>query len=65
MAAEGFFAALGIVKYNTIENIPLVASQRLAVEKEVLETAEKIVATSPQEKQNGFKKWAVRLLKWN
>lgn len=46
------YHSLGIVKYNTIENIPLVASQRLAVEKEVLETAEKIVATSPQEKQH-------------
>jgi glycosyltransferase involved in cell wall biosynthesis len=46
------YHSLGIVKYNTIENIPLVASQRLAVEKEVLETAERIVATSPQEKQH-------------
>ncbi|TAE54505.1 MAG: glycosyltransferase family 1 protein [Nostocales cyanobacterium] len=46
------YHSLGIVKYNTIENIPLVASQRLAVEKEVLETAERIVATSPQEKHH-------------
>ena len=46
------YHSLGIVKYNTIENIPLVASQRLAVEKEVLETVERIVATSPQEKQH-------------
>ncbi|MBD2295300.1 glycosyltransferase family 1 protein [Anabaena sphaerica FACHB-251] len=46
------YHSLGIVKYNSIENIPLVASQRLAVEKEVLETAERIVATSPQEKQH-------------
>ncbi len=46
------YHSLGIVKYNTIENIPMVASQRLAVEKEVLETAERIVATSPQEKQH-------------
>ncbi|WP_016949873.1 glycosyltransferase family 1 protein [Anabaena sp. PCC 7108] len=46
------YHSLGIVKYNAIESIPLVASQRLAVEKEVLETAERIVATSPQEKQH-------------
>ncbi|WGV27981.1 glycosyltransferase family 4 protein [Halotia branconii] len=46
------YHSLGVVKYNTIESIPLIASQRLAVEKEVLETAERIVATSPQEKQH-------------
>jgi len=46
------YHSLGAVKYNTIENIPLIANQRLAVEKQVLETAERIVATSPQEKQH-------------
>ncbi len=48
------YHSLGAVKYNTIEieNIPLIASQRLAVEKEVLEKAERIVATSPQEQQH-------------
>ncbi|WP_414526429.1 glycosyltransferase family 4 protein [Nodularia chucula] len=46
------YHSLGAVKYNTIETIPLVASQRLAVEKQVLETAERIVATSPQEQQH-------------
>ncbi|MGM3308636.1 glycosyltransferase family 4 protein [Anabaena sp. WFMT] len=46
------YHSLGIVKYNAIESIPLVASQRLAVEKEILETADRIVATSPQEKQH-------------
>lgn len=46
------YHSLGVVKYNSIENIPLVANQRLAVEKEVLETAQRIVATSPQEKQH-------------
>ncbi len=46
------YHSLGAVKYNTIEAIPLVASQRLEVEKQVLETAERIVATSPQEKQH-------------
>ncbi|MBN3898755.1 MAG: glycosyltransferase family 1 protein [Nostoc sp. NOS(2021)] len=48
------YHSLGAVKYNTIEkeNIPLIASVRLAVEKEVLEIAERIVATSPQEKEH-------------
>jgi glycosyltransferase involved in cell wall biosynthesis len=46
------YHSLGAVKYNTIENIPVIANQRLAVEKQVLETAERIVATSPQEKQH-------------
>ncbi len=46
------YHSLGAVKYNTIKTIPLIASKRLAVEKEVLETAERIVATSPQEKQH-------------
>jgi len=46
------YHSLGSVKYNTIKTIPLIASKRLAVEKEVLETAECIVATSPQEKQH-------------
>lgn len=46
------YHSLGAVKYNTIENIPPIATKRLAVEKEVLETAETIVATSPQEKQH-------------
>ena len=46
------YHSLGIIKYNTIKNIPLVASQRLIVEKELLETAERIVATSPQEQEH-------------
>ncbi|MEA5583244.1 glycosyltransferase family 1 protein [Nodularia harveyana UHCC-0300] len=46
------YHSLGAVKYNTIETIPLIANQRLAVEKQVLETAERIVATSPQEQQH-------------
>ncbi|MEC4819835.1 MAG: glycosyltransferase family 1 protein [Scytonema sp. PMC 1069.18] len=46
------YHSLGVIKYNTIEAIPLIASTRLAVEKEVLENAERIVATSPQEKEH-------------
>ncbi len=44
------YHSLGAVKYNTIENIPLIANTRLEVEKELLETAETVVATSPQER---------------
>lgn len=43
------YHSLGAVKYRTINNLPNVASTRLAVEKACLETADRIVATSPQE----------------
>jgi D-inositol-3-phosphate glycosyltransferase len=46
------YHSLGAVKYNTIEDIPLIANKRLEVEKDVLEKAERIVATSPQEQQH-------------
>jgi glycosyltransferase involved in cell wall biosynthesis len=46
------YHSLGIIKYNSIESLPPVADKRLSVEKEVLEKAERIVATSPQEKHH-------------
>ena len=46
------YHSLGAVKYASIEQIPAIAKTRLAVEKECLETAECIVATSPQEKEH-------------
>lgn len=46
------YHSLGAVKYNTISTIPLIAATRLGVEKTVLETAQTIVATSPQEKEH-------------
>ncbi|MBW4584318.1 glycosyltransferase family 1 protein [Aetokthonos hydrillicola Thurmond2011] len=46
------YHSLGAVKYNTVKTIPLISSTRLATEKQVLETAERIVATSPQEKEH-------------
>lgn len=46
------YHSLGAVKYKNIDTIPLIATKRLAVEKQVLETAERIVATSPQEQQH-------------
>jgi D-inositol-3-phosphate glycosyltransferase len=44
------YHSLGAVKYSTVDYIPPIAAQRLAVECEILEIAERIVATSPQER---------------
>jgi D-inositol-3-phosphate glycosyltransferase len=44
------YHSLGAVKYATIDKIPTIAEKRLDVERELLETAERVVATSPQEK---------------
>lgn len=41
--------SLGSVKYRAVDEIPPIASTRLATEKQCIETAERIVATSPQE----------------
>lgn len=46
------YHSLGMVKYKSVSTIPMIAKTRLRVEKEVLETAETIVATSPQEKDH-------------
>jgi D-inositol-3-phosphate glycosyltransferase len=46
------YHSLGAVKYQSVPTVPLVATMRLDVEKMVLETAERIVATSPQEKDH-------------
>ncbi|MEM9216987.1 MAG: glycosyltransferase family 1 protein [Cyanobacteria bacterium P01_F01_bin.150] len=46
------YHSLGAVKYNSIDNIPVIASTRLATEKECLETVDRVVATSPQEKEH-------------
>lgn len=46
------YHSLGAVKYKAVSAIPTIATTRLAVEKECLETAERIVATSPQEKEH-------------
>lgn len=46
------YHSLGAVKYKSVTTVPLIASTRLSVEKAVLETAERIVATSPQEKEH-------------
>lgn len=46
------YHSLGAVKYQSISTIPLVAKTRLASEKTCLETADRIVATSPQEMEH-------------
>lgn len=46
------YHSLGAVKYRAVTTIPLVANTRLSVEKDCLETADCIVATSPQEEED-------------
>lgn len=46
------YHSLGAVKYKSVTTIPMISTTRLATEKAVLETAERIVATSPQEKEH-------------
>ena len=46
------YHSLGVVKYSTVSTIPEIAKTRLEVEKACLETADCIVATSPQEKEH-------------
>ncbi len=46
------YHSLGAIKYRTVNNIPAIASTRLAVEKACLETADRVIATSPQEEEH-------------
>ena len=46
------YHSLGAVKYKSVKNVPEIAQIRLKVEKQCLETADMIVATSPQEKEH-------------
>jgi glycosyltransferase involved in cell wall biosynthesis len=46
------YHSLGAVKYKSISDIPPIANTRLEVEKTCLETADCIVATSPQEQEH-------------
>ncbi|MGB7895661.1 MAG: glycosyltransferase family 1 protein [Microcoleus sp.] len=45
------YHSLAAVKYKSVSTIPMIAKTRLQVEKTLLETAERVVATSPQEKE--------------
>ncbi|MBD2082384.1 glycosyltransferase family 1 protein [Leptolyngbya sp. FACHB-17] len=46
------YHSLGAIKYQSVSAIPMIAKTRLATEKQCLETAEQIVATSPQEQEH-------------
>ncbi|PSB31839.1 glycosyltransferase family 4 protein [Stenomitos frigidus] len=46
------YHSLGAVKYKSVSTIPLIAKTRLAVEKTCLETVNRVVATSPQERDH-------------
>ncbi|KAM3089875.1 glycosyltransferase [Phormidesmis sp. 146-35] len=46
------YHSLGAIKYKSVTTAPFVAQTRLGVEKTCLETADRIVATSPQEKEH-------------
>lgn len=43
------YHSLGCIKYISIDNIPKIAETRLQIEKEILEHADCIIATSPEE----------------
>ncbi|MBX9254552.1 glycosyltransferase [Desmonostoc muscorum CCALA 125] len=46
------YHSLGAVKYRSVSDVPVIAVQRLAVEKACLETVDCVVATSPQEQKH-------------
>ncbi|RWS12424.1 glycoside hydrolase-like protein [Dinothrombium tinctorium] len=46
------YHSLGSVKYRAVNNIPACAKTRLDVERMILETADRVIATSPQEKED-------------
>jgi glycosyltransferase involved in cell wall biosynthesis len=46
------YHSLGAIKYQSVKDIPPIATTRLEIEKACLETADCIVATSPQEQEH-------------
>jgi D-inositol-3-phosphate glycosyltransferase len=46
------YHSLAAVKYKSVSTIPTIAKTRLQVEKTLLETADRVVATNPQEKEH-------------
>lgn len=46
------YHSLGAVKYRSVTNQPAIAPTRLAVEKQILEQANCVVSTSPQERED-------------
>jgi len=43
------YHSLGAVKYRTTNRLPLIASKRLQIERQILENCDRVIATSPQE----------------
>jgi D-inositol-3-phosphate glycosyltransferase len=46
------YHSLGVIKYQNTATIPMIAKTRLQIEKACLETADRVVATSPQEQDH-------------
>ena len=46
------YHSLGAVKYLSVSEIPVIAQTRLAVEQQILEQVDSVVATSPQERDD-------------
>ena len=46
------YHSLGAVKYNSVKQLPEISQTRLKIEKRCLETADTIIATSPQEQEH-------------
>ena len=46
------YHSLGAVKYQSSEHMPAIARTRLDVERQILEQADRVVATSPQEQEH-------------
>ncbi len=46
------YHSLGAVKYQATNQLPLIASKRLQIEREILENCDRVIATSPQEQEH-------------
>lgn len=46
------YHSLGAVKYKNVDKIPAIAAKRLKVEKACLESADRVIATSPHEEED-------------
>lgn len=46
------YHSLGAIKYQAIDGAPAIATKRLDIEKQCLETVHRVVATSPQEEEH-------------
>jgi glycosyltransferase involved in cell wall biosynthesis len=46
------YHSLGAVKYQATNQLPLIASKRLQIERKILENCDRVIATSPQEEEH-------------